>query len=212
MKPDEQGVLRAVWSVLRSPVPPEQRVDLAFGWLILILFLLQVTTGILLSLYFQASPPMVDESVQFIMRDVDWGWLVRGVHHWASHAMIALCAFHVLRAFVRRTYRGAGSPNWYAGVLVLFVTVMSTYSGEILSWNQETYWRLTRALERLQSFGSLGNALAHIVRGGDEVTATTLSRTYSAHSLFLPWLVWMLLIANLWFLARRMRSRSGGVR
>jgi quinol-cytochrome oxidoreductase complex cytochrome b subunit len=206
----EHGVLRSVWSVLRRPVPPGHRADLFFGWLILLLFLLQVVTGILLSIYFEPSPTTVADSVQFIMRDVDWGWLLRGVHHWSSHALIAIVLLHVLFLFVRGRYRGAGSPNWYAGVLVLFLVTALTYSGELLSWDQQTYWRVTRALQRVESFGPLGDWLAHIVRGGDSVTATTLSRTYTAHGMFLPWLVFMLLMANLWFLARRMQRRQGG--
>jgi quinol-cytochrome oxidoreductase complex cytochrome b subunit len=202
----QHGVLQAVWSVLRSPVPPEFLIDLAFGWLILTLFLVQVVTGIMLSLYYQPSPPLVAESVQFIMRDVDWGWLIRGVHHWASHAMILLCALQIVRSFALGRYRGAGSPNWYVGLLVLALIVASTYSGELLTWDQVSYWRLSHALDRIGSLGSIGATFASIVRGGNEVTATTLSRTYSAHGLFLPWLAWMLLIANLWFLARRMKA------
>lgn len=206
----EQGVLQAIWSVLRSPVPPEDLIDLAFGWLILIMFAVQVVTGIALSLYYQPSPPMVAESVQFIVRDVDWGWLIRGVHHWASHAMILLCAMHLVRVFAVGRYRGSDSPNWYAGVLVLTFAVACTYTGELLTWDQESYWRLKHALDLVASWGSAFGSFADIVRGGDEVTATTLARTYSAHSLLLPWLVWLFLLANLWFLARRMKSRRGG--
>lgn len=206
------GVLRAVWSVLRRPVPPEHRRDLFFGWVILILFLLQVLTGILLSIYFEPSPATVADSVQFIMRDVDWGWLVRGVHHWAAQMMLVIVAAHLLSMLVRGRYRGEGSPNWYALVLVLSLTLLLTYSGELLAWDQETYWRVTRALEGLASFGALGNGLAYIARGGDEVTATTLSRTYTAHGMFLPWLVFVTLVANLWFLARRMQGWRGGLR
>lgn len=212
MQAGEQGVLKAIWGALRTAVPPEHRGDLAFGWLILGLFFLQVFTGILLSLYYQPSPPMVAESVQYIMRDVDWGWLVRGVHHWTSHAMIVVCALHLLRAVITGSYRGAGAPNWYAGTLVMAVVVVSTYTGDLLTWDHTSYWRLVGALERIESFGSIGSSFADVVRGGSEVNATTLSRTYSAHSLLLPWMAWVTLIANLWFLGRRLGTRRGGAR
>lgn len=208
----DHGVVRAVWAVLRRPVPPEHRRDLFFGWVILILFLLQVLTGILLSIYFEPSPATVAESVQFLMRDVDWGWLVRGVHHWASQLMIVIVSVHLLSLLVRGRYRGEGSPSWYAAALVLFLTLALTYSGELLAWDQETYWRVTRALEGLASFGAIGKGLAYVARGGDDVTATTLSRTYTAHGMFLPWLVFVTLVANLWFLARRIQGWGGGVR
>lgn len=208
----DHGVVRAMWDVLRRPVPPEFRGNLFFGWVILIVFLVQVLTGIMLSIYFEPSPATVAESVQFIMRDVDWGWLVRGVHHWAAHMLIAIVALHLFFLLMSGRYRGAGSPNWYAAVLVLFLTVGLTYSGELLTWDQETYWRVSRALERFASFGALGESLAFLARGGDEVTATTLSRTYTAHGMFLPWLMFVLLVANLWFLARRIRGWRRGAR
>jgi quinol-cytochrome oxidoreductase complex cytochrome b subunit len=206
------GVVRAIWGVLRRPIPPEHRRELFFGWVILIVFLLQVLTGILLSIYYEPSPAAVAESVQFIMRDVDWGWLVRGVHHWASHALIVIVALHVLSLFVRGRYRGAASPGWYAGVLVLFLTVASTYTGELLTWSQQAYWRVSRALDDFASLGALFENAAYVARGGDEVTATTLSRTYTAHGMFLPWLLFVLLVSNLWFLARRIHVWREGAR
>jgi ubiquinol-cytochrome c reductase cytochrome b subunit len=206
----DHGLVRALWDVLRRPVPPEHRSDLFSGWALLSLFLVQVATGILLSIYYEPSPSAVAESVQFVMRDVAWGWLVRGVHHWASHALIVLSLLHLAWLFVRGRYRGLGAPNWYVGVLILGLAVALTYSGELLAWDQDTYWRASRALARLESFGSPGSALAHVLRGGDEVSATTLSRTYTAHGMFLPWLSFVLLVANLWFLARRIRAGVGG--
>jgi len=205
----DHGVVRAIWSVLRRPVPPECRGDLFFGWVILIVFLVQVMTGIMLSIYFEPSPATVADSVQFIMRDVDWGWLVRGVHHWASHTLIVLVALHLLSLFVRGRYRGVGSPIWYVGVLVLYLTAALTYTGDLLTWDQEAYWRVSRALDRFATFGTVGEWLAYVARGGEEVTATTLSRTYTAHGMFLPWLMFVLLVTNLWFLARMIRSWRG---
>jgi len=208
----EHGLARTVWDVVRRPVPRRHTADLFAGWVILLLFLLQVLTGILLSIYFEPSPATVADSVQFIMRDVDWGWLVRGVHHWSAHSLIVIVALHLLVVLVRGRYRGEGAPNWYVGMLVLYLMVALNYSGELLAWDQESYWRVSRALQGLASFGSIGEALAYVVRGGDEVTATTLSRTYTAHGMFLPWLVFVLLMANLWLLARRIRGWRGGGR
>jgi quinol-cytochrome oxidoreductase complex cytochrome b subunit len=208
----EPGVAQAVWATLRAPVRPAFRAELFFGWILMALFLVQVFTGILLSLYYQPSPVTVAQSVQFIMRDVSWGWLVRGLHHWASHALIVLCLLHVLRMFLVRGYRGAGSANWYAGCLVLALVVVLAGIGELLPWDNDAYWSLEGVLGRLERLGGIGQALSDVIRGGAQISGPTLSRLWSAHSLFLPWLVWMLLIVNLWFLARRMapRTRSAG--
>jgi cytochrome b6 len=208
----EHGLARAFWNLVRRPVPPEHTEALFFGWVILGLFLLQVLTGILLSIYFEPSPAAVAESVQFIMRDVGWGWLVRGVHNWAAQVLMLVVALYLVLLLVRGRYRGAGAPGWYVGVLVLFLAAFLTYTGELLAWDHERYWRVTSALQGLESLGALGDLLTHVVRGGDEVTATTLSRTYTAHGMFLPWLVFVLLVTNLWLVARRIHGWIGGAR
>lgn len=206
----ELGLGRTLWGVLRSPVPPRHRADLAFSLVLLFLLVLQVATGILLSFYYQPSPGAVHESIERIVRDVDWGWLVRGLHHWTGQAAILVSAAVLARAFVRRAYRREGSTAWYAGVLVLLLLVVSSYSGELLPWDNDAYWRVSRSLGQIESIPLVGAGLARILRGGDGVNSTTLSRLYSAHSLFLPWFVWLLLVVDGWMLARRLRSSAGG--
>lgn len=206
----EHGLASTLWGVLRSPVPPRHRVDLFLGLLLSFLLIEQVATGILLSFYYQPSPGAVSESIQRIVRDVEWGWLVRGLHHWTGQAAILVSALALARAFLRRAYRGERSTAWYAGVLVVLLLVVSSYSGELLPWDDDAFWRVSRSLGQIESIPLFGASLARILRGGDEVSATTLSRIYSAHSLFLPWLVWLLLVLDGWMLARRLRTSAGG--
>jgi quinol-cytochrome oxidoreductase complex cytochrome b subunit len=193
-------------------VPEQHRTDLAFGLLLLVLFLIQVATGILLTLYFQPSPAMVAESVQYIMRDVSFGWLVRGTHHWSAQALVVVGILQVARIFVRGLYRTAGSSIWYSAVSVLALLAMLAFSGEVLAWDNDAYWRLSRVVLDVESLPALGPSLARMLRGGDEIGATTLSRTYSAHTMFLPWAVWMLILLDTWLLARRMKTRDGASR
>lgn len=207
----DHGLLAMARAALRTPIPEHVRADLGFGALIIALFLVQVFTGIMLSLYYQPSPDSVSESVQFIMRDVSQGWLVRGLHHWASSGLVAMCALHLVRVFVGARYRNGRSWIWYIGALVLLLVIASTFTGEILGWDNAAYWRVRGLLEGLEELPLIGPGLADIVRGGPEVSATTLSRTYTVHAMFVPWLVWMLLIANLALIVRDMRRTSGGV-
>jgi len=202
----EHGMLRTSWKLLRGPVPPAERVDLQLGLLILFLFLLQVATGILLAFFYQPSPATVADSVQVIMRDVDWGWVVRGVHHWASQAILLLCAFHVARILFRGAYRGRSSSSWSLGLLVLFCVTLLAYSGELLVWDQTAFWRITHALLQIESAPLVGPWTAHVLRGGEEVSATTLSRIFSVHSLFLPWVLGALVVFEAWFFAERLRK------
>lgn len=206
MRAREVGMLGTVWSTLRGSVPHEHRTDLVLGLLIVFVFLVQIATGIMLALFYQPSPVTVAESVQLIMRDVDWGWLVRGLHHWTAQAILVLCAVQLVRLFLSRAYRGKGSSAWYLGLLVLANSMLLAYSGELLVWDNEAYWRITRALGQVESAPLVGQWLAEVLRGGGEVSATTLSRAFSVHSLFLPWVLWLLVVAEAFFFARRLRE------
>jgi quinol-cytochrome oxidoreductase complex cytochrome b subunit len=201
-------MLKTLWGLLRSPVPPADRTDLLLALLILFLFALQVATGILLAFFYQPSPVTVADSVQLIMRDVDWGWVVRGIHHWSAQAILPLCAFQVARILWRGSYRGQGSSSWNLGLLVLLCVTLLAYTGEFLVWDQTAYWRITRALEQVQSAPLVGDWIAHVLRGGDEVSATTLSRVFSVHSLLLPWVLGVLVVFEGWFFAQRLRGRK----
>ncbi len=210
MRARGQGMLPTLWLVLRSPVRPEQRTELMLGLGILLCFVLQVTTGILLALFYQPSPATVAESVQLIMRDVDWGWLVRGLHHWTANALLPLCALQIVWLLATGKYKGRSSSTWYLGLLVLGLSVLLAYSGELLVWDNRAFWRITQALQQVESAPFFGRWLAHVLRGGDEVNATTLSRVFTLHSLLLPWTLWLVVVAEAWFLARRLRERVGG--
>lgn len=210
MRARGQGMVQTLWLVLRSPVRPEQRTELMLGLGILLCFVLQVATGILLALFYQPSPATVAESVQLIMRDVDWGWLVRGLHHWTANALLPLCALQIVWLLATGKYKGRSSSGWYLGLLVLGLSVLLAYSGELLVWDNRAFWRITNALQQVESAPFFGRWLAHVLRGGDEVNATTLSRVFTLHSLLLPWTLWLVVVAEAWFLARRLRERVGG--
>lgn len=212
MRAPEHGMLKTFWALLRSPVPPAQRTDLLLALLILFLFALQVATGILLAFFYQPSPETVGDSVQLIMRDVDWGWVVRGLHHWSAQAILPLCAFHVLRILFQGSYRGRGSSSWNLGLLVLLCVTLLAYTGELLVWDQSAFWRITHALEQVESAPIVGTWVAHVLRGGDEVSATTLSRIFSVHSLLLPWVLGALVVFEGWFFAGRLRGAKKEVR
>lgn len=208
----ESDFLGTLWSLLRTPVSPTRRGWLALGWPLLLLFMLQVATGILLSFYYQPSPGEAAESTRRIMRDVEWGWLVRGVHHWSGQGMIVLSLCQLARVLIQRSWRGAVAGSWYIGLLLLPLVVLLAYSGNLLKWDAPAYATVVGALEAVGRIPGIGPGLAYMVRGGEEVSATTLSRLHSAHTQFLPWFVFVLVTFNLVLLARRRRSAMGGSR
>ncbi|MFO0980257.1 MAG: cytochrome b N-terminal domain-containing protein [Planctomycetota bacterium] len=204
------GLVATLWSMLRTPVPRGHRGWLKLGWPLLLLFMLQVATGILLSFYYQPSPGEAGESVRRIMRDVDWGWLVRGVHYWSAQGMVAFTLLQLGRALIAGSWRGAASGSWLIGLLLIPLVVLLAFSGELLRWDAPACAMLARALDASAHLPAVGPGLALLFRGGEEISATTLSRIHSAHTQFLPWLVFVLVIVNLTLLVRRRRARQDG--
>jgi quinol-cytochrome oxidoreductase complex cytochrome b subunit len=211
MDGDRRQLRDTLKRALRTPIPREFTLELLLVGLILVGFLTQVFTGILLTLYYQASPVTVADSVQFIMRDVSWGWLVRGLHHWSSSALIVLCALHLLHSLLLGRYRFGNAASWYVGWIVLALVTLLAFTGDLLLWDNQAYWRVERLLAEIESLPGFGPSLATMLRGGSQVCATTLSRTYSLHTLFVPWLVWMLLLTSSALFIARIRRRIGGV-
>ncbi|MCB9914662.1 MAG: cytochrome b N-terminal domain-containing protein [Planctomycetes bacterium] len=202
------SLLGAIWFTLRTPVRPGYQSWSAFGWQILGLLLMQGVSGILLALYYQPSPEMASQSVEYIMRDVNWGWLVRGVHHWTSVGILVLTFLQLLRVLVTGSYRGARAASWGIGLILMVLMLGFAFSGELLAWGQDAYWTVTMLLEHVESMPVLGPWFAALLRGGpDEVDAATLGRTFSWHVLLLPWLTFLLLVLHFWLMARR-RPRS----
>lgn len=204
----DDGFLSVVWSALRRPVPLEKRGYLAFGWLILFVFAVQILTGILLSLYYEPTPRLAAESVRGITRDVGFGWLIRGIHHWATYAMIVLGVVQVVRMLLARRYRVARA-SWYLGLVLLGVVILLAHTGALLIWDQNAYWSVIRSLEALETVPVVGPVLAPILRGGEGVSGATLGRLYSAHVMLLPWVAFYLLALHfVFYVRRRLRRRE----
>jgi quinol-cytochrome oxidoreductase complex cytochrome b subunit len=158
-------------------------------------------------MYYQASPALVGESMRHLMRDVSWGWLMQGIHRWSSHGMVVLCLLQLLRFVANGAYRGKRAGHWFVGLLMAGLIVSLAFSGRFLVWDEQAYWQMTSVLGGIESVPGIGHGLATILRGGAEVTATTLSRAWATHVLLLPWTLTLLLGLNLWFLGKRRGGR-----
>jgi quinol-cytochrome oxidoreductase complex cytochrome b subunit len=205
-----QGLPQLVWRLLRSPVPPDRTILRSLGWVVLLLFAIQIVTGILLSLYYQPSPDVAAASVEFIMRDVQGGWLVRGIHSWASAGLLFVGLVQVLRVFLLGEYRGARRASWLVMLVLLVLGFSFAFTGELLTWDQQAYWTVRRACELVEGFPLLGGTFAVAVRGGEEVGAATLSRLHSVHVMLLPWLSFFLVLLNAWLLVKTRTEAVAG--
>ncbi len=204
----EEGLLRAIGNALRQPVPPGYRGWLAFGWISTALLIVLGASGALLSIYYLPAIDDAAESVRFIMREVAWGWLVRGIHRWGSVLLIAFAALQLLRVFLAGSYRGAKAGSWVLGILLLLLVLGLAFTGELLPWDDEAVALASAALAGTEAIPFGGPPVAMLMRGSSEVGDATLARAHAAHALVLPWLAFLLLLLNLWFLAHSRRKRG----
>ena len=150
------------------------------------LLLIQITTGILLTFYYQPSPEQAYESVQRITYGIPFGWYLRGIHKWSANLMIVTLMLHMLRVFFTRAYRHPRRINWVFGVALLGLTLTLGFTGYSLIYEQLSFWGATVAANLTEAVPLVGHAMATFLRGGPEVDATTLTRLYVLHVGILP--------------------------
>ena len=179
---DIEGALRAM---LHVAIPRSARTYF-LGGLTLFFLSVQVITGVLLTLYYRPSPDGAYQSILYIMNEVRFGWLIRSVHAWSANLMIASCVLHMLRILFQAAYKKPRELTWIIGVVLLAITLGFGFTGYLLPWDQRAYWATTVGTEIAGSVPLIGEFLQRLLRGGDSLSGTTLSRFYGIHTLVLP--------------------------
>lgn len=156
------------------------------GGITLFFFMVQVITGILLTIYYQPTPDTAYDSVLFVMNEVNFGWLIRSVHSWGANLMILFCVLHLLRVFFQGVYKAPREVTWGAGMLLLAVTLGFGFTGYLLPWDQRAFWATVVGSQIAGAVPLVGEYALTFLRSGPEITARTLSRFYGMHVLVLP--------------------------
>lgn len=193
----------ALEKALKKPVPKHVNWTYCFGGMTFFLFVLQAATGILLTLYYRPTPEGAYESVRHISSQVSFGWLIRGIHHWGSTAMIAMVLMHMLRVYFHAAYKSPRELNWVVGVCLLGITLAFGFTGYLLPWDQLSYWATTVGSQIAGAVPILGDPLLLMVRGGPTVSGETLTRFYSAHVIILPLAAIVLLVFHFLMIRRQ---------
>jgi quinol-cytochrome oxidoreductase complex cytochrome b subunit len=156
------------------------------GGMALFLFSIQVATGILLLLYYRPSSAEAFESVQYIMADVPFGWLIRSIHSWGANLFVGVVFFHMISVFFLKAYRPPREATWITGAVLLFLAMGFGFSGYLLPWNTLAYFATKVGTDVPAQIPVVGHLLSRILRGGSDVTGATLSRFYGIHVAILP--------------------------
>jgi len=195
--------------VLDRPVPEGINYFICFGGITFTLFMVQLLTGLLLSMHYTPSEAEAYASIQRLHLTVPLGGLLRATHHWAANLMVVMVVLHMLRVFVSGSYKNPRELNWVAGSLLFVMTLAFGFTGYLLPWDQKAYWATVVGTNMLGSTPLIGPWLAAFVRGSAEVTGQTLLRFYSLHILWLPVLTGLFLWMHFHMLRRL--GISGGM-
>jgi quinol-cytochrome oxidoreductase complex cytochrome b subunit len=188
-----------------------QKVWYYLGGMTLFLFGVQVFTGILLLLYYRPSSAEAYESVQFIVTQVQFGWLIRNVHSWSANLLIGLAFAHFFSVFFLKSYRKPRELTWVSGMLLLFLMLGFGFSGYLLPWNELSFFATKVGTGIAGAVPVIGHFSLQLLRGGDDVTGATLSRFYGLHVAVLPAITTSLVALHLLFVQRQGMSVPPGV-
>jgi cytochrome b6 len=181
-----------------------------FGGMTLFLFMIQVCTGILLLLYYRPSAAEAFESIQFLMTEVEFGWLVRSIHSWSANLMIFTMFIHLFSAFFLKAYRAPRELTWVSGGVLMALTLAFGFTGYLLPWNELAFFATRVGTEIPGVIPWVGPFLRRLLRGGDDVTGATLTRFYGIHVAILPAIVTVILGFHLFLVQRHGMSRPPG--
>jgi len=157
-----------------------------FGGICLFLTGIQIMTGILLLLYYTPSIDGAHESIQFIMSQVKFGWLIRSVHSWTANILVGVIFVHMFSTYFLKAYRRPRELTWITGFLLLVIFLAFGFSGYLLPWNELSYFATRVGTDIAGSLPLIGEWLKTLILGGSSVSQATLSRFFWFHVAILP--------------------------
>lgn len=168
-------------------------------------FLILVVTGILLMLYYHPSVPQAYADVKDLKFVVSSGMFLRNLHRWSAHTMVFLVFAHMFRVFYRGAYRPPREFNWVVGVILLLITLLLSYTGYLLPWDQLAFWAITVGSNISSAVPVFGEKVRFLMLGGHQVNANALLRFYVLHCVVLPLAAVLFVAVHMW----RIRKDGG---
>jgi quinol-cytochrome oxidoreductase complex cytochrome b subunit len=168
-------------------------------------FFILVVTGVLLMFYYRPSVPDAYHDMKDLQFVVTAGVFLRNLHRWSAHAMVALVLAHMAVTFFRGAYRSPREFNWVIGVLLLLATVLLSYTGYLLPWDQLAFWAVTVGTNMAEAAPIIGAKLKLLLLGGHTINAAALLRFYVLHCVVLPIALIVGLCVHIW----RIRKDGG---
>lgn len=182
---------------LHEPIPGGAKWRYVFGSALSATFVIQVVTGLFLMCSYSPSGITAWGSVFFIDQVMTLGWLVRGIHHFGSQAMVVLLVLHLLQVLIAGAYRAPREANWWFGLILMFLTLGLSLTGYLLPWDQKGYWATKVATNIMAATPLVGPAIQSVLIGGQDYGNQTLTRFYGLHVGILPLLLVLAMVVHI---------------
>ncbi|MBA3506797.1 MAG: cytochrome bc complex cytochrome b subunit [Betaproteobacteria bacterium] len=168
-----------------------------FGSLALLVLVIQIVTGIFLTMNYKPDAAKAFESVEYIMRDVEWGWLIRYLHSTGASMFFVVVYLHMFRGVMYGSYRKPRELLWILGCLIYLCLMAEAFFGYLLPWGQMSYWGAQVIVNLFATIPVIGESLALWIRGDYTISDITLNRFFAFHVIALPLVLLGLVVAHL---------------
>lgn len=168
-----------------------------FGSLALLILVLQIVTGIFLTMHYKPDAELAFASVEYIMRDVNWGWLVRYMHSTGASAFFVVIYLHMLRGLMYGSFKEPRELIWLFGMMIYLCLMAEAFMGYLLPWGQMSYWGAQVIVNLFGTIPVIGDDLALWIRGDFVVSDATLNRFFALHVIAVPIVLLGLVVAHI---------------
>jgi ubiquinol-cytochrome c reductase cytochrome b subunit len=168
-----------------------------FGSLALLVLVLQILTGIFLTMHYKPDAELAFGSVEYIMRDVPWGWLIRYMHSTGASMFFVVVYMHMFRGIIYGSYRNPRELIWLFGVAIFLALMGEAFFGYLLPWGQMSYWGAQVIVNLFSAIPFIGPDVSEWLRGDYLVSDATLNRFFAFHVIALPFVLVGLVVAHL---------------
>ena len=190
-------------AALKEKSVPKHRSSIFYylGGLVLLFFVIQIVSGVLLLFYYEPSVQGAHKSVERIMTKVPFGWLVRSIHSWGANVVLAMMLLHMFSTYFMKSYRTPRHLMWLSGIVLLLLMMGFGFTGYLLPWDETAYFATKIGAEVPREIPFIGEFISSIIKGSADVSGTTLTRLFALHVAVLPIITILLVVVHVTMVA-----------
>jgi ubiquinol-cytochrome c reductase cytochrome b subunit len=186
-------------SAVSYPVPRNLNYLWTFGGILVFMLVVQIITGVILAMHYTANSLLAFNSVEHIMRDVNYGWLMRYLHANGASMFFIAVYVHIFRGLYYGSYKAPREVLWILGVVIFLLMMATAFMGYVLPWGQMSFWGATVITNLFSALPVIGETIVTYLWGGYSVDNPTLNRFFSLHYL-LPFMIFGVVVLHIWAL------------